>query len=262
MTPRRTDDAGFDWAGRWAGPFVPGALGELDVHVWIASVAGSGLAADEAILADEERARASRLRHEADRGRYVAARCVLRRLLSGYLDELPGALSFRSGARGKPELDRESGEVALSFNLSHARDRVAVAIAKSMPVGVDIEQMPRASEVDDLARMVLSESEQAALAGVAPVQRPRSFLTAWVCKEAVLKALGRGLGDGARDVEVPGEVLVSAGESQGSDFDFVTECDRPWRVRGLQLMGDCVGAVAAPNADWKLRCLAFDAARR
>ena len=212
-------------------------------------------------LSDEERIKASRLRNEADKERFLAAHGLLRELLSGYLGTAAEGLQFRSGSRGKPELVPQGDARAISFNLSHTRRWAAVAVAKSLPVGVDIEEVHPALDVDGMAQMVLSEAEQAVLAGLAPAQRRRSFVTAWVCKEAVLKAIGRGLGDGARDVVVPGEVLAGGTGGEGSGFDCVIDCGRSWRVRSLDFADDGIGAVAAPDVGWTLRCLAFGAPR-
>ena len=230
-----------------------------EVHVWIAALDAVETSVRAALLGPDELARASRLRDAADRERYVAAHCTQRRLLAEYVAEAPEQLRFRSGPRGKPELLSRGGASAISFNLSHPRSRLAVAVAETLPVGIDIEEMEPTLDVDELTRSVLSPPEQTALAAMPPARRRRAFYTAWVCKEAVLKAAGRGLSEGVKEVRVPAEALV-AGENDGSGFDFVTECERAWRVRSLPLAGDCVGAVAAPNLDWTLHCFTFEAA--
>lgn len=259
MTARRAAVAAFDRAGLPEGPRIAHALGERDVHVWIASVEGSSLAADEAILGDEERARASRFRWEADRRRYVAARGLLRRLLAGYLEEPPGALCFRAGAQGKPELDRKRGEESVSFNLSHARDWVAVAAAKSMPVGVDVEEIEATVDVAALAAIALSDAERRALEEVAPAERCRCFYAAWTCKEAVLKAEGTGLGSGLATVEVPFAAVAAIASRESGPVDFVTGARSQWRVRAWMLADSVACAVAAPNVDWAVSCFAIAA---
>jgi 4'-phosphopantetheinyl transferase len=236
-------------------------LREQEVHVWTAALDATSGFGYSGLLGDEEQARASRLRDPADRSRYVVTHGVLRRLLAEYLGESPEALRFFHGPRGKPELARQGGVPALSFNLSHARRWVAVALARSMPVGVDVEQLDAAVDADGMARLVMSASEQATLAALTPAQRRRSFLAAWVCKEAVLKATGHGLGDGAQRIELPRAVLAGGCGGTGGGFDFVVEYEGSWRVRSLDFAGDCIGAVAAPDVGWTLRCLSFGAPR-
>ncbi len=245
-----------------APPARPTRLGEREVHVWTAKLDSIPEPADVGILGERERERASRLRDPADRHRYVAAHAMLRRLLGEYLGASPEALQFDLGADGKPELDRGSGSPTLSFNLSHSDCWAAVALAKSLPVGVDVEDIRLVPAVDDVARLVLSRTEQAVLERMEGASRRRSFLTAWVCKEAVLKAIGRGLGDGAREVEVPGNVLEAGADAAATRFDFLADRGLGWRVRSLDLPGACVGAVAAPDLGWSLRCLSYEPGSR
>ena len=235
-------------------------LAEREVHVWFAQLDAAAESPHAAVLDQDERARASRLRDPADRRRYVAAHALARVLLSGYLGEAPERLRFRVGPRGKPELVAEGGAHALSFNLSHTRRGAAMALARSMPVGVDVEQFDPVVDADGMARLVLSASEQSTLAALTPAKRRRAFLQAWVCKEAVLKAAGCGLGDGVKRIELPRDVLAGGSDGAGDGFDFVAQYEGSWRVRSLTPARDCLGAVAAPDGDWTLRCFACEAA--
>ena len=248
-----------DRLGPGTGKHVP--LPEQEIHVWFTELDATAESPHTALLDEEELARASRLRDGADRRRYVAAHGLVRALLAGYLGEAAEGLRFRRGPQGKPELAREGGVPALSFNLSHTRRWAAVALARSMPVGVDVEQLDAAVDADGMARLVMSVSEQATLAALTPAQRRRSFLAAWVCKEAVLKATGHGLGDGAQRIELPRDVLAGGGDGTGDSFDFVVEYEGSWRVRSLDFAGDGIGAVSAPDVGWTLRCLSFGAPR-
>lgn len=236
-------------------------LPEREVHLWAGPLDAAQAAAHEEVIDHAERARASAFRLAADRERYVAAHGLLRRLLASYLPEAPQALRFCRGAQGKPELANDGGPRPISFNLSHTRRWVAVALARAMPVGVDVEQVDPALDVGGMAPVVLSRAEQAALAGVSPARRQRSFFVAWVCKEAVLKASGRGLAAGFGGVEVPADVLLAGGDGESASCVVSaggeTRLGDRWLVRGFSLAGDCVGAVAAPGADWTLRSFAF-----
>jgi 4'-phosphopantetheinyl transferase len=92
--------------------------------------------------------------------------------------------------------------------VTHSGDLVAVAVART-PVGVDVEQLdgrvrPLGGDGDTqaLARLVLADDEQAALAAVGPSARAREFLAAWTRKEAVTKATGDGLRVSFSDVVI------------------------------------------------------------
>jgi 4'-phosphopantetheinyl transferase len=56
-------------------------------------------------LSEAERQKASRLRFERDRRRFIVARARLRELLAARLGTRPEALELASGRNGKPQLE-------------------------------------------------------------------------------------------------------------------------------------------------------------
>lgn len=145
---------------------------------------------DARILCDEERERANRFRFARDRRRFVAAHAALRRALAEHTDLAAGALRFRQGAFGKPELlDRPSPQ----FNLSHSGALALLAIGRRCPVGVDVEQLRPVPDALALASACFTRQENEALAALPLPDRDHAFLTCWTRKEACLKAIGTGL---------------------------------------------------------------------
>lgn len=136
------------------------------------------------MLDAQEQNRLRRLRRHQDQRRYVVAHAGLRRLLADRLNVSPLALSFMRGEYGKPEL-ADVHLHGVHFNLSHANELVAVAVADS-PVGVDIEH--RDALIDPgTADLVFTDEEK---------RRCRSNadrLRIWTAKEAVIKACGLGM---------------------------------------------------------------------
>ncbi|CAA9549445.1 MAG: hypothetical protein AVDCRST_MAG19-668, partial [uncultured Thermomicrobiales bacterium] len=89
----------------WNAPPLTLTLGADAVHVWRAALDRPGeLPGLLAALSADERERAGRFRADRDRGRFVAARGLLREILGRYLGREPGSLRFRYGAHGKPTL--------------------------------------------------------------------------------------------------------------------------------------------------------------
>src|ERR1700759_1140325 len=82
----------------------------------------------ERMLDDPERERAGRFRFERDRNAYVAAHALLRGMLSGLVRRDPADCGFAPGQHGKPHLVADAGVPPFSFNISHTRGLVAVAI--------------------------------------------------------------------------------------------------------------------------------------
>ncbi|MFE0774929.1 4'-phosphopantetheinyl transferase family protein [Streptomyces sp. NPDC058861] len=195
---------------------VPGHPGVVTARVSEAAGPARALAS---VLDDEERARAARFRFPADADRHRVAHVLLRLVLGRHVGEPPGRLVLLrrpcagcGGPHGKPYL---RGHDAAHFSLSHAGDRVLVAVA-AVPVGVDVETVPEAGLVRDMAG-ALHPRERAELDALPAAARPAAFARCWTRKEAALKASGTGLargaaepyaGTAARPARIPGLHLV------------------------------------------------------
>lgn len=227
-------------------------LGQGELHVWACSLDAGRPAGRPELMSEQERSKASSLLRKADRERYVAARSLLRVLLSGYVGERPEALNLHVDARGKPGLARQDGQSEVFFNLAHSGRLVAIAIAGSMPVGIDVEEIDPALDVDAVARIALSASERESLSRVAPAGRRACFYVAWTFKEAVLKAIGCGLGDRLGELELDVAALADGAGEPSRCFDVPMGVDGHWRVQGLELRAGYAAAVAAPVRRWTL----------
>ena len=120
----------------------------------------------------------------------MAGRARLRSLLGGHLGLDPRALVFVQNAFGKPRLaDRPS----VHFSLSHSGDRAVLAVSERHEMGIDIERV-RPLDHLDLARRYFHPNEVAAIEGVRPTEEQLlAFFRTWTLKEAIVKAIGRGL---------------------------------------------------------------------
>jgi 4'-phosphopantetheinyl transferase len=132
-------------------------------------------------LSEDEVSRANRFRFEGDRIRWIRARSSLRRILAGYAGGDPAALVFRYGEHGKPAL---LAATPIEFNLSHAGDWAMVAVARSVPVGVDIERIRENVDMPTLLRR-LGETDLP--------QVEAELYQAWTRREARTKAEGVAL---------------------------------------------------------------------
>jgi phosphopantetheinyl transferase (holo-ACP synthase) len=99
---------------------------------------------------------------------------------------------LRHEVSGRPVID------GLAVSLSHARGLIAVAAGRRGPVGVDVESR-REFEIDGMARRWFDPAEVIWI--YQQGDQLGAFLQLWTAKEAVGKALGRGLrGSGLRRV--------------------------------------------------------------
>lgn len=165
---------------------------------------------DLEVLTDQERARCARLIFEPHRVRFARARRALREILAHSIGLSMGErieareIELVTEHRGKPCLAPHQRH--LEFNLSHSHELALLAIGQRGQLGVDLERVDPRRDIEGLARYAFSPLEQAALAALAPPQRPAAFFRIWTRKEAYLKALGMGLHIPLESFEVTHEV--------------------------------------------------------
>lgn len=162
-----------------------------EVHIWLASLSEDKNDIDyfTSLLSQDERERASSFRFSKDQHRYTISRGILRTLLAEYLGEAPRTIEITYGLWGKPCLSQEK---SLHFNLSHSGDHVLYALALDYEVGIDLEYIDRNLEIEDMAKHIFSAPELEFWEDVKPEERTECFFKLWVCKEAFLKAIGKG----------------------------------------------------------------------
>jgi 4'-phosphopantetheinyl transferase len=149
----------------------------------------------EGVLSNEERARAGRFVFEEDRARCITARGGLRWLLSSYCGMKSDELRFQAGDHGKPSLHNVT--VPLHFNASHSGDCVLIGVTADAECGVDIE-LPRSNRSElDIAERFFGPREVEWLK-----RTDKGFYRLWTTKEAIIKAVGRGLSIPLSDVDV------------------------------------------------------------
>ncbi len=83
----------------------------------------------------------------------------------------------------------------LAVSLSRTDDLAMCAVADTGPVGIDVERLKPWDHLRDIAPLVTDASPSDA----------RDLLSVWTRKEALAKAMGVGLPDDVRTLEVPTE---------------------------------------------------------
>lgn len=144
------------------------------------------------LLSPDEREREQRFTCDEAHRNFLAARALLRTVLSRYTGIEPRRLEFRCNHFGKPSL-RGHGDIPIEFSLSHTRGLVVCAVTLQDLVGVDAEGARRRSSPMELARRYFSPAEAARVAERPTDERHAVFLDYWTLKEAFTKALGVGL---------------------------------------------------------------------
>ncbi len=181
-------------------------LGDADVHVW----------------------------HFAyQRGRGHAP---LLALLARYLGGMPADIQLAIGAHGRPQLDPALGS-QLDFNWSHSGGHAAVAVARHVAPGIDLERLRERHNALPLARRFFHPEEVAALAAQSAAARSAAFLQLWTAKEAVLKATGRGIAFGLQRLHVVSGRALRLAWIDGDDA-------AAWQLQSVPLGPQYVAALA------------------
>jgi 4'-phosphopantetheinyl transferase len=218
----------------WLDSELPLTIGPKEIHVCKIDLTGNEpqLTRLWETLSSDERARADRFYFSDDRRRFIVAHGSLRRLLAGYLGVSPSEVSFIIGEYGKPCLSMKESPLALHFNLSHSGEIGLIACTLKAPLGVDVERIRPVDHLEQLARQVFTPDEYADWRSV-PEQSLEVFFAGWTRKEAIIKAVGKGLSLPLHSFHVsllpgqPVQVLGSEGcaamEMQWSLFDLHPE---------------------------------------
>lgn len=192
---------------------------------------------------DDDALHVWRLRYDPRQGREP-----LRALLGAYLGRAPDAVELVDGAHGRPQL---SPAQALEFNWSHSGDCALAALGRHIVPGIDVERRRARPRGLDLARRYFCAAEADWLASQPPDRRDDAFLAIWTAKEAVLKALGRGLAFGLHRLQID----IGTGEPQLRALEG--DATAAWQLRSVQVDPGHVAAVAwrgdaRPISQWVL----------
>jgi 4'-phosphopantetheinyl transferase len=182
-------------------------LGDDEIHVW-------------------------RLAYDHHRGREP-----LIRMLAAYLGQPAATVQLEDSPHGRPALAGAHRD-AFAFNWTHSHDEALIAIARGISPGVDLERMRPHPKALPIARRYFSPDETALLEALPVELRDRAFLELWTAKEAVLKALGRGLAFGLDRLSIAGSSEWPVlGRLEGHEAT-------QWQLHRLALGVDHVGALA------------------
>ncbi|HET9484221.1 MAG TPA: 4'-phosphopantetheinyl transferase superfamily protein [Xanthomonadales bacterium] len=174
-----------------------GAVG-VAVDLWLAfydEIVDPALLAElRRLMTPEEREQEDRYRFADDRKRYRVTRALVRTALSLRAAVEPEDWVFVTNDYGCPRVADVHGAAAqLSFNVSHTRGLVALAVTQERALGVDVENVAAREVSTGIADRFFAPVEVDGLAAVAPQRRQERFFEYWTMKESYIKARGMGL---------------------------------------------------------------------
>jgi 4'-phosphopantetheinyl transferase len=154
------------------------------------------------------------------RGRFLAARRLVRGVLSAWFTMEGSDVPIQLSDGGKPYV---AVKAMPRFSISHSADLVAAAFYES-DAGIDLE-VKRSLDHVALARRFFSQQEAQL---VASTENSSLFFRLWTCREAAIKASGKGMASLLESTRVTGDdgerVRVDCG---GSSWEVI-----PWEMTG------------------------------
>jgi 4'-phosphopantetheinyl transferase len=151
------------------------------------------------LLSQDERAQEGRFYFADDRKRYLVTRALVRTVLSRYLHVDPRRWRFEPDKFGRPHIKnvealvQQQGCCAITFNISHTRGLIALAVSQGRDLGVDVENVLTRSVSTEIADRFFSPAEVEALHCFPKEHRQQRFFEYWTFKESYIKARGMGL---------------------------------------------------------------------
>jgi 4'-phosphopantetheinyl transferase len=171
---------------------------------------------------------------------FLQGRGLLRDMLASYLGTASDQIEVSCREHVKPAAKCPAADLAIPhFNLSHSGGWIVLGADRDRDLGIDIECADR-REIDTLSTMVdlFTPNERAHLAScLDQSMKAGLFFRLWRCKEAIMKATGRGFDLAPASFEV----LIH----DGTFKTIVQAEDQDWHLRQVTLCPglDCAIAV-------------------
>jgi 4'-phosphopantetheinyl transferase len=195
----------------------------------VASENASQLARPALSVAEAHRYNAFKSRSAA--AQFLQGRGLMRDMLASYLGTAPDQIEISCQEHVKPVGNCSAADLAVpQFNLSHSGDWIVLGAHRDRHLGIDIECAGR-HEIDTLSTMadLFSQNERAHLASCLDYSTKAGlFFRLWRCKEAIMKATGRGfdLAPASFEVLTQEGAFKTSVQAEGQDWHLrqVTLC--------------------------------------
>jgi 4'-phosphopantetheinyl transferase len=166
-----------------------------------------------------------------------ARRGPLHAVLAAYMGVDAGLITLGQNEHGKPALEPTHAS-AIDFNWSHSSDRALIAIGRDVSLGIDVERLRERPRALEIAERYFSPDETDMLRAQPVENRSAAFLELWTAKEAVLKALGRGIAFGLHRLSIAIECdHLAIQQLDGENLDA-------WHLHRLTVDESSVAALA------------------
>ena len=181
-------------------------------------------------LDKEERLRARRYHFDADRNRFIISRSFLKILLAEKIGIKANEVQIEKDSFDKPYLPSYPN---LYFNLSHSGDYILIIIGDKK-VGIDIEKINYTQNFSDILPTIFSKYEIDEL--LISSNKTLTFYKFWTRKEAILKAIGKGMNEDLKSITVT--------DGEHSVPTDILSLNSQFVILSFEVDGNHVGAIA------------------
>ena len=204
-----------------------------EIHIWSTNLTMTPASEKDwlPLLSSDEHQRAMRFIFPIHQQRFIAARSILRQILSLYLNIAPQAIIFAYTEYHKPYI-RDYPEIR--FNLAHSHEMAVYALTLHHAIGIDIEKI-KPTYKSAVAKRYFSREENRELMQLSNEERVLGFYQLWSKKEAIVKAVGKGL-------SIP---LSSFSVSIRKEFEIIELENASWSLLSLPIHPDYSSALAS-----------------
>lgn len=139
------------------------------------------------ILDNDEIKRANKYYFKKDSTQFITSRAFLKLIIAKYAGIKPKQVNILYDSYKKPYLEENSN---LFFNVSHS-DNCALIAVNNKKIGVDVEYIKTNFDFEDILNYSFNKEEIQFV--MESTDSLASFYELWTRKEALLKAIGKGL---------------------------------------------------------------------
>jgi 4'-phosphopantetheinyl transferase len=174
--------------------------------------------------------RAERFHKELDKNQFIICRSILKIVLAAHTKLEAKNIQLDYNFNKKPYL---ASHPNLHFNVSHSEDYAVIAISQTK-IGVDIESISESFDFTNLLPDIFIDDEILEIQNA--TNKKHAFYTSWTRKEALVKALGKGIDEDFKNIPcLDGEHNVDSNLFQTTEN---------WQVYSFDLAEQYLAAVA------------------
>lgn len=206
-----------------------------EIHIWSAAIDERfDTLLNHSFLSVNEKRKAGRFAYDIDSFLYSVRHNLLRIILGRYLKYNPIDLKFNSNHYQKPHIF--SPKTTIEYNISISSNRFVAAFCHRHSIGVDVEIIRNLKGLNQMLSEYFTIHEADWIFNHPENKIETAFFNIWAQKEALVKAIGKGL-----DIELNRFNVLS-------NKPFVYG-NNEWHITPLTLFDDCSAALAVNNPD-------------